>query len=123
MKKWFYIKVPVYDTVLFISNCQSDEEFKKSMTKHYDCTNFTQFGLHSQGRIAGTICDAFGDPMGIRLSKNPKTTIEGKAQLNHELFHTVSRLLKTRGFRLTNSSEEAYAYLQSFLTEQIYKGL
>lgn len=39
--------------------------------------------------------------------------------LSHEVFHTVHATLKRKGFKLTNASEEAYAYLTGWITEKI----
>jgi len=41
--------------------------------------------------------------------------------LSHEIFHAVSILLDRVEVHLTSSSEEIYAYLTGYLTEEIYK--
>lgn len=41
----------------------------------------------------------------------------------HEAFHLTCRVMKTIGMNLTDSSEEGYAYLITWLTEAITEGL
>jgi len=58
----------------------------------------------------------------IRLEKAP-VTIEDYGTLAHEIFHGVYSGMVLVGITLSRTSEEAFAYLTSFLTEQIYKRL
>jgi hypothetical protein len=44
-----------------------------------------------------------------------------KNTLAHEMFHLVFKILDRAGMKLTNESQEAFAYLQGYLVEQIYK--
>ena len=41
----------------------------------------------------------------------------------HESFHAISWTLRKRGISLTDESDEAFAYLLAFLTEQILKAI
>ena len=43
--------------------------------------------------------------------------------ISHEVFHAVDMLLTKIGMTLTNESDEAYAYLIQYLTNEIYKML
>lgn len=40
--------------------------------------------------------------------------------LGHEIFHAGYKALDAMGFTLTDDSQEAYAYLIGFITEQFY---
>lgn len=40
--------------------------------------------------------------------------------LAHEVFHVVCFIMEHVGMKLHDSSDEAYAYLTSYLTEEIY---
>ncbi len=55
----------------------------------------------------------------IRLKIN-KNTSKFRATVNHEIFHVVHSLLSGIGMKLTDDSEEAYAYLIGYVTEQFY---
>lgn len=46
---------------------------------------------------------------------------ENLATFNHEIFHVTSFIASEKGMRLTVSSEEAYAYLMGFITNEFYK--
>lgn len=43
----------------------------------------------------------------------------GSGILAHEIFHSVSLMLGNAGIRLSNDSDEIYAYAIAYLTEQI----
>jgi hypothetical protein len=45
------------------------------------------------------------------------------SELAHEIFHCVVWMLNSRGLWLTESSEEAYAYLIDFLDRKIRRGI
>lgn len=38
----------------------------------------------------------------------------------HEVFHAVHAILREKGLKLTNASEEAYAYLTGYITEKLW---
>lgn len=40
--------------------------------------------------------------------------------ITHEVFHLVHNIMKSRGLKLTDSSEEAYAYLIGFVNRTIF---
>src|SRR5688572_31393596 len=54
------------------------------------------------------------------LPRLPKTT-EELGTVNHEIFHLVYWRLSCAGLQLSESSEEAFNYLISYLTTQFYK--
>lgn len=41
--------------------------------------------------------------------------------IQHELFHAIDSVLSNRGIKLIDGSEEVYAYMTGYLSEQIYK--
>lgn len=43
--------------------------------------------------------------------------------ISHELFHAVSYVMKTIGMPLEEDSEEAYAYLLGYVTQEFYRQL
>jgi hypothetical protein len=58
----------------------------------------------------------------IRLSHN-KNKAKFKATVSHEIFHMAHSLLSGVGMKLSDDSEEAYAYLIGYVTEQFYNNL
>lgn len=56
----------------------------------------------------------------IRIKKRPKNAIEFGV-LSHEIFHAVVSIMWKIGMKLEiSASDEAYAYLIGYLTDQIY---
>ena len=41
--------------------------------------------------------------------------------LSHEVTHVVFNILQILGMKLTDESEEAYAYLHGYITQQLYE--
>jgi hypothetical protein len=59
----------------------------------------------------------------IRLRKLPVTSADF-GTLAHEVFHIVTFVMDRVGMSFNlGTSDEAYAYLTGYLTEQIYKGI
>lgn len=46
-----------------------------------------------------------------------------KRDIVHECFHAISYTLRSRGIKLTDDSDEAFAYAIGFLAEQIFNNL
>ena len=59
-------------------------------------------------------------PAIIWLPKNPETPKE-YGTLSHEVLHAVIALSRIVGLTLSEDSEEAFTYLQGYITEQILK--
>lgn len=56
----------------------------------------------------------------IRMPSVPVTP-EGHGVLGHEIFHAVFSLMEFAGIKLSAKSEEAFAYMVSYLTMEIYR--
>lgn len=52
--------------------------------------------------------------------KEKPTSIDGLALLNHEIFHCTCFILERVGIKYSHKSDEAFAYLIQYLTEEIY---
>lgn len=67
-------------------------------------------------------CDAYTISKGlkciIRFKKDPILT---PGIVAHELFHVVAHIHKDVGIKLTDDSEESYAYFMGSLTKEFYK--
>lgn len=55
----------------------------------------------------------------IRLKYFPSTATD-HGIISHEIFHAVDFLLDRVGMKLTESSNEAYAYLIGYITQEVY---
>lgn len=122
--KSFFVLVPVWDTFLFVVIGQTDDEFAKFAKRNKSIFPPNYIPQEFVGFKAGSvIIGGDGDPLGIRLFANPKRNIEALGAFNHELSHYVQLVLDFRGMIRTRESEEAYAYLTSYLTRAIFKKL
>lgn len=52
--------------------------------------------------------------------KETPNSISALATLNHEIFHCVCFILERAGITYSDKSDEAFAYLIEYLTNQIY---
>jgi hypothetical protein len=55
----------------------------------------------------------------IRIPKKPETPQE-IGTLSHEIFHGVDFIFRRIGISLSDNSNEAYAYLIGYVTEQFF---
>lgn len=86
-----------------------DEEIKKLLELEYD--------------VSGRHISIEGTRTHIILLRYPLTTSKGIATLSHEVFHTVYSIMSTVGIPLTEESEEAYAYLITYVTNEIMESV
>lgn len=114
----FILTVPIYETWLLVSIGQSEADFSTIFRKHFPNLKPGSF----DNKSGGTYLDQYGDPICLRVRKSLSSP-DGKATLNHELFHIVCRMLSYRGMTHCSESEEAYTYLISYLTREIYEGI
>jgi hypothetical protein len=100
------VKIPIYDRGLRIT-------VTKDINKGLKQIGFDDL---EDDVVEGTVIE---DPTGII-----HVFIEPKANINvicHEAFHVTKNVLDTAGLTLTESSEEAYAYLIGWVAEKIQK--
>lgn len=99
------VKIPIYDRGLRITVTKDINEGLKQIG----------FDDLEDEVVEGTVIE---DPTGII-----HVFIEPKANINvicHEAFHVTKNVLETAGLTLTDSSEEAYAYLNGWVAEKIH---
>lgn len=117
--KNFIIDLKVYPFDVMVSIGQNDNELLKSLLKikwnipvddiKYSCNRTNaMFCLWDNG---------YGL---IRLRNFPKTP-EEKGFLAHEVTHYTNHLLDDIGMHWSKESDEAFSYLQQFITTEIYK--
>ena len=113
----FIIPLVVYPFDVMVSIGQTDQELKKILKKHG--VN-TKSGLWKYGKngVGRAVVFETNQTL-IRLPRVPKTPKE-LGSLNHEIFHAVTFIMHRIGMKLiVCKSDEAYAYLIGYLTEQI----
>ena len=104
-----------------VSIGETDDEFKKSLLKvgklkevEADEGMFAMAENHK-----GRTLHLDGGQTIIRIPTQIKTA-EQHGTLAHEIFHAVEFLFRRLNTNLTLDSDEPYAYLIGYLTEQIY---
>ncbi len=114
----FIIPLVIYPFDVMFSLGETDEQLKKQFKKYnIEESNYFEYELQ-KGR-----CSQFKTGQVIvRLKHKPKT-INDLACLQHEIYHAVNYILSFIGIKYSDDSEEAYAYLITYLTEQCYKKL
>jgi hypothetical protein len=118
----FIIDLVVYPFDVMVSIGEPDEVLFKKLKKagvgyeDIDGAKYENIGL------ARYCLFASGQSL-IRLKKKPVTPNE-YGTLQHEIFHTAASILWRIGAKLKiKTSDECYAYLIGYLTEEIYKRL
>lgn len=123
----FIIDLVVYPFDIMFSIGESDKEFmrtlkdrlpKKYLPKKSE-DNICQLEDECRGR---TWHHLEGGQTIIRLKKKPKSEQE-MGSLAHEIFHAVDFIFRHVGIQLSSDSDEAYAYLIGYITEQFYKNI
>lgn len=125
LKKIISIDLPLYESTLWVSYEYTNTELIEMVKKN---ENFIEGDKNKKGFISYLKEDR-KEYKGIFISNNHEHLIRIWKQndmkdlintVTHEVFHFVKRILKTKGFKLTNSSEEAYAYLTGYINGEIY---
>jgi len=115
--KNFYSKVeiPIYDKVLHICFSDSIKKANSKLIKKDLDPELTANDFKSEAIAVMDFSDKlFG---AVIIFTNTKEITYGI--IAHEVDHVVHNLLSYIGMRRTNSSEEAYSYLQEYLVNKI----
>src|ERR1043165_4650777 len=111
----FTISLIIYDFDVMVSLGESDKELFSRLKKlKIPKSEYTQMKMDCYGKYM-----MFSNKTSlIRLPKVPSTPRE-YGTLSHEILHCVIQIMRTVDIPLTESSEEAYTYLQGYLTQKI----
>lgn len=120
----FIVDLKIYPFDIMFSVGESDKKFKKSVKEHMRKFHRPVQGedniLHLEPECRGrTWHHLEGGQTIIRLPKKPETPQEF-GTLSHEVFHAVDWIFRHINIRLSGYSDEAYAYLIGYITEQFY---
>lgn len=122
----FSLTDPMYKGSFFVIFGDLDY-FKTILSKKYKGVNVSDVTDMYEGlyiTVTDGVVDVgilwFNEFKGVPYDANKARHI---ANITHELSHAVHSALGYRGFKLTDDSQEAYAYYQGWLMEEILKRL
>lgn len=119
----FLVPLQVYPFDIMVSIDQTDEQLLKSVKKYGINSNDIEEIINLPKTVKGRTLIIYGtNQTFIRLIKHPKKPTDYNA-LHHEIFHAVDFILRKIGIKLSQDSDEAYAYLIGYVTEKIYEKL
>jgi len=122
MKKFFIIETPPYPFSIAVSIGQTKRDFNNSIKSlgNYNLNDITDFFTSNN---MGQTCNNEGDNLVIVMLKADSSY----GVIAHELFHAVTFVMSTVGINLNslvndkdNSTEEAYAYMIEYVTNNFY---
>lgn len=123
----FLVSLEVYPFDIMVSMGQTDTQLRQSLNKYRWPDNSIKeieedvMGMSNtvQGRTMMLSCNRTI----LRMAEIPFSTRD-YGYLSHEIFHAVSFILDRVGIKFELcKSDEAYAYLISYVTEKIYDRL
>lgn len=119
----FIIPLIIYPFDVMVSFGESNEEMDKHLNKYGLTADDVSLATITSKTVQGRSVMFASNQTLIRMPKIPQTN-EDYGNLQHEIFHAVSYIMHRIGMTLKiKKSDEAYAYLISYLTEEIYKKL
>jgi hypothetical protein len=120
--KNFIIPLVVFPFDVMVSIGQDSDSLFKELIKRGVPENDVQMAEYENIGTARYCLFSTGQSL-IRIKKKPQTPKE-YGHLHHEIFHTVASIMWRIGMKLEITvSDETYAYLIQYLTEQIYSKL
>ena len=119
----FIVDLVIYPYDIWFSMGESDGVFTRTISERLPDEHFEDLkediicSLPAECR-GRTYHHLIGGQTIIRLPKKPKTAQEF-GTMAHEIFHAVDFITRRIGLRLTPNSDEAFAYLIGYVTEQV----
>lgn len=115
----FIVRLGIFPYDIMVSAGQSDKELKKELKKYG-----LRLGKHGRLNKVNNMGKFLWYPEVnaglIRMREIPETA-QMHGSLSHEIFHAVDFVLRYAGIKLTDASDETYAYAIGYLTQEIYK--
>lgn len=123
--KGFDITIPlhIYPHDVLISVGQTDVELAFVLSRIYAFDEYPDYVKYVDLNKANGYAETLKNGSSIIRVKAYEDTPQWIATFAHEVFHVVSGTLRKAGLQLTNKSEEAYAYLTSYIIREFYKQL
>lgn len=113
------LHIELYNTWVYISIAQTHEDAKKCAKKYAKMPNaqFEESFGHWKDN-SGVIATVAHSQNGASLTRFKNPVIDHNT-VAHECFHIAVALMEAKGIPLTDSSEEAWAYLMGFLVGKV----
>lgn len=118
-KKSLNVIIPlvIYPFEVMFSVGQTDKELKGELDK-FGC-NWSDLLILPPTGLGRTVMTDSNHTI-IRFNEWP-VTCKQYGTLAHEIFHAVDFIFRRIGMTLSEDSDESYAYMIGYLTEEIYK--
>lgn len=117
----FIVPLVVYPFDVMVSVGETNEQIDKHFKKYNLTAEDVSLATITSPTVKGRTVMLSTNQTLIRITEMPKTSRD-YANLQHEIFHAVTFVMDRIGMKLVlMESDEAYAYLISYLTEKIYQ--
>lgn len=111
------INIPIYEHDVLISVDETDDELYEQVKHSFKSRDeFDNSWINFESSNARTICHDRDGYCIIRFKKEPLK----HSLIAHEAFHATHFILDRVGIRLSDDSDEAFAYLLGYIIENIY---
>lgn len=122
--KWkcFIFPLHIYPFEVMVFFGEMDDLYKKLSTHGIKEDEINQIRNDPEGHGLGYSAMFTDGQTLIRLPKKPETAKEFSI-LSHEIFHVSSLVLRKVNIELCEKSEEAFAYLIGYISEQVFEKL
>lgn len=115
------IHVPIYFCNVVFSLGETDKQFVDSCMEYKGVSKKEVSALELEGSLGR--CTWLKKPdyssIALRVKIFPSDP-DSYATLQHEIFHATHFILDKAGIKLCDHSDEAFAYLITFLTKEVY---
>ena len=91
-------------------------EYEKALKKELNCEPHSSIAPNTRGRFGIYTDTDDGIPVYV-------IWVTEWSSLAHEIIHCTAAILRNKGMWLEDASEEAYAYLATYLDKQFRKGI
>lgn len=109
------IPIKIYPYTVYFCHTLTYNQYKKKIKRlGYTCTTTESYFDSIYG-----LTSCYNQDIVIYVKTKPAKSNE-LSMISHEVLHAVIYIMKEVGMVLSYDSEEAYCYLLSYLTEQIY---
>lgn len=115
--KFFRIEGTVFDLDVYVIVTKDTAKAYKTAISIVGEENVSHRDFVSRGLTLGNVDE--GTPVILWIPKVPSNT-EEYAILSHEIFHTISMVLRWAGVSLSEDTDEVYAYMVQYYTLSIF---
>lgn len=121
MSKFFTIDLKVFPFDIIFSVAQTKEEFLECVKDYDDKHEWVEHLFGNQScRKGRTSHDSNTGVTMISIVDYPDTPFS-YGVVSHEIFHAVDMILKHIGVEFVGGTDEVYAYLIQYVTQEFYK--